>query len=85
MPCHGSANAIGGQCETLKLRYGTFDNNAMKMEGAPRTIKFALGENPTRVHGVGNNIQPRTRMGVEFVIRQAFSQAKKILGGLGYV
>ncbi len=74
---HGSANAIGGQCETLKLRYGTFDNDAMKMEGAPRTIKFALGENPTRVHGGGNNIVPRTRMGVEFVIRQAFSQAKK--------
>ncbi len=74
---HGSANAIGGQCETLKLRYGTFDNDAMKMEGAPRTIKFALGENPTRVHGGGNNIVPRTRMGVEFVIRQAFAQAKK--------
>src|SRR6478609_11443102 len=72
---HGSANAIGGQCETLKLRYGTLDNDAMKMEGAPRTIKFALGENPTRVHGGGNNIVPRTRMGVEFVIRQAFSQA----------
>src|SRR5712672_3443196 len=31
---HGSANAIGGQCETLKLRYGTFDGDAMKMEGA---------------------------------------------------
>jgi imidazolonepropionase-like amidohydrolase len=74
---HGSANAIGGQCETLKLRYGTFDNDAMKMEGAPRTIKFALGENPTRVHGAGNNVIPRTRMGVEFVIRNAFSEAKK--------
>ena len=74
---HGSANAIGGQCETLKLRYGTFDADAMKMEGAPRTIKFALGENPTRVHGSGSGIVPRTRMGVEFVIRQAFSQAKK--------
>jgi len=74
---HGSANAIGGQCEVLKLRYGTFDGEAMKMEGAPRTIKFALGENPTRVHGGGNNIVPRTRMGVEFVIRNAFSLAKK--------
>src|SRR5882724_9884983 len=74
---HGSANAIGGQCETLKLRYGTFDGDAMKMEGAPRTIKFALGENPTRVHGAGNNILPRTRMGVEFVIRKSFSDAKK--------
>ncbi|MBS1681913.1 MAG: amidohydrolase [Bacteroidetes bacterium] len=76
---HGSANAIGGQCETLKLRYGTFDNDAMKMEGAPRTIKFALGENPTRVHGGGSQIVPRTRMGVEFVIRKSFSDAQKYM------
>jgi imidazolonepropionase-like amidohydrolase len=74
---HGSANAIGGQCETLKMRYGTFDPEVLKMDGAPRTIKFALGENPTRVHGEGNSIVPRTRMGVEFVIRQAFSEAKE--------
>jgi imidazolonepropionase-like amidohydrolase len=47
------------------------------MEGAPRTIKFALGENPTRVHGGGSNILPRTRMGVEFVIREAFAKAKE--------
>jgi imidazolonepropionase-like amidohydrolase len=73
---HGSANAIGGQCETLKLRYGSTDPEALKMDGAPRTIKFALGENPTRVHGSGNNIVPRTRMGVEFVIREAFTEAK---------
>jgi imidazolonepropionase-like amidohydrolase len=76
---HGSANAIGGQCETLKLRYGTTDPEVLKMEGAPRTIKFALGENPTRVHGGGNNVVPRTRMGVEFVIRQAFSEAKEYM------
>lgn len=73
---HGSANAIGGQCETIKLRYGVKDPEALRMEGAPRTIKFALGENPTRVHGGGNGIVPRTRMGVEFVIREAFSKAK---------
>jgi imidazolonepropionase-like amidohydrolase len=75
---HGSANAIGGQCETIKLRYGVKDPEALRMEGAPRTIKFALGENPTRVHG-GGGIVPRTRMGVEFVMRQAFSQAKEYM------
>jgi imidazolonepropionase-like amidohydrolase len=75
---HGSANAIGGQCETIKLRYGVKDPEALRMEGAPRTIKFALGENPTRVHGTGG-IVPRTRMGVEFVIRQAFSQAREYM------
>lgn len=76
---HGSANAIGGQCETIKLRYGVKDPEALRMVDAPRTIKFALGENPTRVHGGGSNIVPRTRMGVEFVIRQAFSQAKEYM------
>jgi len=40
---HGSANAVGGQCETIKHRWGVVDPNDMKMDGAPRTIKFALG------------------------------------------
>jgi imidazolonepropionase-like amidohydrolase len=75
---HGSANAIGGQCETLKLRYGVKDPEQLRMEGAPRTIKFALGENPTRVHGSGG-IVPKSRMGVEFVIRQAFTQAREYM------
>lgn len=73
---HGSANAIGGQCQTIKHRFGTLNPNEYPMEGAPRTIKFALGENPTRVHGIGRGIVPRTRMGVEFVIRKSFSEAK---------
>jgi imidazolonepropionase-like amidohydrolase len=76
---HGSANAIGGQCETIKHRYGNTNPETLKMEGAPRTIKFALGENPTRVHGSGSNIVPRTRMGVEFVLRQAFSEAQEYM------
>lgn len=76
---HGSSNPIGGQCETLKLRFGTSDPDLLKMEGAPRTIKFALGENPTRTHGSVNNISPKTRMGVEFVIRQALSEARRYM------
>lgn len=71
---HGSANVIGGQNETLKLRYGS-DMDEMRFEGAPRTIKFALGENPTRVHGQGFDVKPRTRMGVEQVIRDNFDSA----------
>ncbi len=71
---HGSANVIGGQNETLKLRYGA-NMNEMRFEGAPRTIKFALGENPTRVHGQGFDVNPRTRMGVEQVIRDHFDAA----------
>ncbi|MCC5938886.1 MAG: amidohydrolase family protein [Lunatimonas sp.] len=72
---HGSANAIGGQNVTLKHRYGTKDPYALVMEDAPRTIKFALGENPTRVHGRGKGLQPRSRMGVEAVIRNGFEEA----------
>ncbi len=79
---HGSANAIGGQCQTIKHRYGTVDPKVLMMEGAPRTIKFALGENPTRVHGNnGAGLVPNTRMGVEFVIRQAFSEGKEYMEG----
>jgi imidazolonepropionase-like amidohydrolase len=76
---HGSANAIGGQCETIKLRYGTYDPAELKMEGAPRTIKFALGENPMRVHGEGSGLHARTRMGIEQVFRRAFSEAQNYM------
>ncbi len=73
---HGSGNSIGGQSETIKHRYGTLDMDVLRMENAPRTIKFALGENPTS-HGRSNGLQPSSRMGVEFVIREAFSEAKQ--------
>ena len=73
---HGSANAIGGECETIKHRYGTWDPDDLRMVNAPRTIKFALGENPMRVHGEGRNITPNTRMGIEQVFRAAFSSAQ---------
>lgn len=71
---HGSANAIGGQCQTIKHRYGEMDPSIFIFKDAPRTVKFALGENPMRVHGEGRGVQPRTRMGVERVIRDAFQQ-----------
>ena len=76
---HGSANAIGGQCETIKHRWGVMDPDDMRMANAPRTIKFALGENPIRVHGEGGNIVPNTRMGIEQVFRTAFAEAKEYM------
>jgi imidazolonepropionase-like amidohydrolase len=76
---HGSANAIGGQCETIKHRWGVMNPEEMRMEGAVRTIKFALGENPMRVHGEGGRIMPATRMGVEQVFRNAFSEAQEYM------
>jgi len=74
---HGSANPIGGQNETIKHRYGVTNPNALRFDGAPRTIKFALGENPTRVHGQGNGKQPITRMGVAMVILEALNEARR--------
>ncbi|PSQ79967.1 MAG: amidohydrolase, partial [Bacteroidetes bacterium QS_1_65_9] len=76
---HGSANPIGGQNETIKHRWGVLRPDRLRMDGAPRTIKFALGENPTRVHGQRNDIPPRTRMGVEQVIRRALSRAERYM------
>ena len=74
---HGSANVIGGQNETIKHRWGITDPEKLRMAGAPRTIKFALGENPTRVHGRGSNMRPASRMGVEYVLRETFSKAQR--------
>lgn len=71
---HGSANVIGGRNVTLKLRYGVGQDEMIFAE-APQTVKFALGENPMRVHGEGTGIQPGTRMGVENVIREHFDAA----------
>lgn len=73
---HGSANVIGGQNETMKLRYGTMNPDDLRFEGAPRTIKFALGENPTR-GARSRGIQPQTRMGVEAMLRNTFNDAIK--------
>ncbi len=73
---HGSANAVGGQCETIKHRWGVHDPEELRMIGAPRTIKFALGENPMRVHGEGRGLTPRTRMGMEQVFRKSFADGQ---------
>ncbi len=71
---HGSANMIGGQNVTIKNRFGR-SKDEMLFAGAPRTIKFASGENPKRVYG-GRDELPSTRMGNFEVMRQAFEDAK---------
>jgi N-acetylglucosamine-6-phosphate deacetylase len=74
---HGSANTIGGQCQLIKLRWGS-DGEAMKFQGAPPTIKFALGEN-VKQSNWGDRFTtryPQTRMGVEQILRDEFSAAR---------
>ncbi|HEU4437294.1 MAG TPA: amidohydrolase, partial [candidate division Zixibacteria bacterium] len=71
---HGSANAIGGQNQVVKLRWGVSDPEEMKFEGAIPGIKFALGENPKQSNWGDQYTTryPQTRMGVEQIIRDAF-------------
>jgi imidazolonepropionase-like amidohydrolase len=77
---HGSANTIGGQNAVIKLRWG-LPVDSMLMAGAPPGIKFALGENVRQTNGpqIPGRAQryPRTRMGVEEVLREAFTRAKE--------
>jgi len=77
---HGSANPIGGKNQVIKLRWGKTRAEDIKFEGAMPGIKFALGENPkdmaTGAPQTGPRRYPMTRMGVEFVIREAFTRAK---------
>jgi len=71
---HGSANMIGGQAVVIKHKYGA-NRDAMLFPGAPRSIKFASGENPKRVYG-GRDQLPSTRMGNFEVQREALVQAQ---------
>ena len=71
---HGSANSIGGQNAVIKLRWGSPPDDLL-FGGAPKGIKFALGENVKRERSWGR--YPETRMGVEQVIRDAFTAAEE--------
>jgi imidazolonepropionase-like amidohydrolase len=83
---HGSANSIGGQNVVLRLKWGKTPEELVFTD-APRTIKFALGENPKRAgnpsanpFGAGRPPRyPATRMGVAEVIREAFTQGREYM------
>ncbi|MFZ4103040.1 MAG: amidohydrolase, partial [Sphingobacterium thalpophilum] len=62
---HGSANAIGGQTQLIKLRWG-YAPEQLKFEGWDGFIKFALGEN-VKDSNSGDDYTirfPQSRMGV---------------------
>src|SRR4030095_9672192 len=76
---HGSANPIGGLNTVVKIKYGRPAEEFI-FPGAMPGIKFALGENVKRssnpnLPGVTRRY-PNTRMGVEEVIRDAFTRAR---------
>jgi imidazolonepropionase-like amidohydrolase len=77
---HGSANPIGGQDATLKLKWGKPSEELIVKE-AFRTLKFALGENPKQSNRSGFAAAtppryPATRMGVNAIIRRELEKAK---------
>ncbi len=76
---HGSANPIGGLNTVVKIKHG-HPVTEFVFPGAPPGIKFALGENVKRsnaqVQPGTQRRYPATRMGVEQVIRDAFTRAQ---------
>lgn len=73
---HGSANPIGGQTQTNKVRWGAVHPDDMHMEGAKPGIKFALGENVKQSNWQSDRTRyPQSRMGVETLIRDRFTAA----------
>ncbi|MBK7403645.1 MAG: amidohydrolase family protein [Phycisphaerales bacterium] len=78
---HGSANPIGGQSQTNKIRWGVTAPDDMHMEGAKPGIKFALGENVRQSNWETDRTRyPQSRMGVETIIRDRFTAAREYAG-----
>ena len=75
---HGSANAIGGQNAVIKLRWGS-NPEKLLYENAMPGIKFALGENVKQSNWGDEYTEryPQTRMGVEQILRDAFTSANE--------
>ncbi|MDP2577567.1 MAG: amidohydrolase family protein [Candidatus Palauibacterales bacterium] len=76
---HGSANPIGGQAAIIKMRWGMDKPQQLLVEGAPKVVKFALGENVTRKNVTQQRTRPRfpqSREGVEALYVQAFDAAR---------
>jgi imidazolonepropionase-like amidohydrolase len=71
---HGSANPVGGQSALIKLRWGVAPDD-LKIKNADGYIKFALGENVKRSRNPSSTRFPQTRMGVEQVYMDGFTQA----------
>jgi len=72
---HGSANPVGGQSALIKMRWGE-PAEGLLIDGADPFIKFALGENVKRSTNPASIRYPQTRMGVEQVFVDAFTNAR---------
>ena len=69
----GSGNVVGGRTIAVKTWGGrTIDEQVIRHAVS---VKSALGENPKRVYGAKDQM-PSTRLGVAYVLRQAFEDAR---------
>lgn len=73
---HGSANTIGGQNAVIKLRFG-LPVDSLRYEHSVPGIKFALGENVRRTTNAQSTRYPRSRQGVEDLLRESFIGAQE--------
>lgn len=71
----GSGNIMGGQGLFIKL-FGQSTAD-MELPGAPRALKWAMGENPKRYYGSRGQM-PMSRMGHAWLIRQKLQEAKDL-------
>jgi imidazolonepropionase-like amidohydrolase len=69
----GSGNVIGGRTVAIKTWGSRTIDEQVITEAV--SVKSALGENPKRVYG-SRDALPSTRLGVAFVLRQAFEDAR---------
>ncbi len=75
---HGSANPIGGQSKTIKLRWNSDKPSDMFFDSAKPGIKFALGENVKQSNWSSDGTRyPQTRLGVETLMRDRFIRARE--------
>ena len=73
---HGSANAMGGQNQVVKMRWGE-SAEGLEFAGAPGGVKFALGENVTRKNSTtGSSRYPISRLGVPEIMLDTFTRAR---------
>lgn len=69
----GSGNLVGGQSVVFKTHAGSTIYDLVV--DAPTQIKFALGENPKRIHGIEQKKAPKTRMGNAAMVREVLGRA----------
>ena len=72
----GSGNVMGGQALYVKLFGRTVAD--MRIEGAPRAMKWAMGENPKRYYG-NRGQMPMSRMGHGWILRKTLFEAREHL------